>query len=100
MTDSNNIDRVKKLAKQLEKLKKIQVLGSEGEPGYWKLAFTLTEIEGSVANFLNELLPKLLKEQSEEELDNTLLEIGEEFRHIIYHLKDSDYYNYLFDYKA
>jgi len=44
------------------------------------------------------LLPKLLNEDlSPEELNEVLLDIGEELRHILYHIKDPRFFGYLTD---
>ena len=46
--------------------------------------------------FLNEQLPRLLDEgAANAELYDALLEIGEEFRHIVDHIQDPTFYRYL-----
>lgn len=35
------------------------------------------------------------KKMSGDEIDELLLDVGEEFRHIIYHIKDPKFYDYL-----
>jgi len=61
------------------------------------LSYSLTELNESFRRFIEELFPQLIhKDLEEEEIYNLLHEIGEEFRHILYHIKDSNYYNYLF----
>jgi len=58
----------------------------------------LGELEESFNKFLHEQLPKLTNDQtSTSELYDVLLDIGEEFRHIIYHIRDPKFYKYLTD---
>lgn len=41
-------------------------------------------------------LPKLFSERlNEEQIDDLLHKIGEEIRHILYHIKDPKFYEYL-----
>ena len=68
--------------------------GEEQEAGV--LAHSFGDLEDSFRTFLNEQLPKLIDEHtSPAELYDVLLEIGEEFRHILYHIGDSKFYRYL-----
>ncbi len=60
------------------------------------IAHALSDLEDSFCVVVKELLPKLLDEtKSAEELDELLLDVGEELRHILYHIKDTRYFGYL-----
>jgi hypothetical protein len=63
----------------------------------WALADSLADLEGSFRDFLNEQLPKLATVgMGPAEAYETLLDIGEEFRHILYHIIDHQrFYKYL-----
>ena len=63
------------------------------------LAHAFADLEESFRTFLNELLPKLMSKENltPDEIDDLLLEILHEFRHILYHIKDSKYYWYLLE---
>lgn len=59
------------------------------------LADSFGDLESSFREFLNEKLPKLVSCEGEE-LSGLLFEIGEDFRHIIYHiLEHQKFYRYL-----
>jgi len=60
------------------------------------LAHAFGDLEESFRAFLDEELPRLMSDQaSPAELFDVLLDIGEEFRHILYHIHDPKFYRYL-----
>jgi hypothetical protein len=60
------------------------------------LAHAFIDLESSFQKFVQEQLPKLVDaDLTSEALHDLLLDIGEEFRHILYHLKDPRFYRYL-----
>lgn len=60
------------------------------------IAHGLLDIEQSLSVIKHELLPALLSEDiSEEKVDDVLFDIGEELRHILYHINDMRYYAYI-----
>src|SRR5882672_2354924 len=70
--------------------------GEEKEAGI--LAHAFGDLEESFRAFLDEQLPRLMNDHaSPEELVDALLDIGEEFRHILYHIHDPKFYRYLDD---
>jgi hypothetical protein len=80
----------------LKKSGKVNSFDKEGKLESETLAHSLLDISESSHTLLNELFPKLeLNNLSEEEINGLLIEIGEELRHIFYHIKDSTFYNYL-----
>lgn len=97
MDNSEENKLVHLLYKILKDNKKVAQFGSKNEPGGWRLAYSLSEIEKSCSTFYNKLLPKLKVTDKQEDIENILHEIGEEFRHLLYHIEDSKYYSYLFD---
>ena len=89
-------ERMRELADILSRSTKMSDFDQPDEPAAWNIAFTLLEIEESFRRFLELQLPKLRSgELSERKIDDLLLEIGEEFRHVIYHLRDAPFYQYL-----
>ena len=42
-------------------------------------------------------MPALYKADSEAAIQNALLDIGEELRRILYHIKDPKFFDYLFE---
>lgn len=56
----------------------------------------LLEIEKGFRSAFDELLPKLKSSRVDsEETEDILLDMGEEFRHIAYHIASSRFYQYL-----
>ncbi len=87
---------LKALAEQLAKCHK----GTKFNQGKHQEAGTLVhsfgDLETSFRRFLEEQLPRLVQRSlTESEIHDLLLEIGEEFRHILYHIKDPKFYRYL-----
>jgi len=89
LDSSEEIKLLQLLYKTLKDNKKVAQFDSEGEPGSWRLAHSLSEIERSCSTFYNKLLPKLKKTNKQEDIEKILHEIGEEFRHLLYHIEDS-----------
>jgi hypothetical protein len=87
---------LKALAERLSTCKAVTKFGAGEEREAWTLAHAFADLEESFRRFLEEQLPRLAQGQSaESEIHDLLLEIGEEFRHILYHIKDPKFYRYL-----
>jgi hypothetical protein len=87
---------VKRLAERLSQCPEVTKYdqGEEKEAGV--LAHSFGDLEESFRTFLNEQLPRLINDQATPaELCEILLDIGEEFRHILYHIHDPKFYQYL-----
>jgi hypothetical protein len=92
----NYIDKYKCLVNNFRKLDKINSYDSDKEKESDTLANAILDIAESSSLIVNELVPKLTANDiSESQIEDILHEIGEEFRHILYHIKDSKYYGYL-----
>ena len=62
----------------------------------WAIAHAFADLEESFERFSHELLPKLVEEEATREgRRELLLEIGEEFRQVLYHLNELRFYEYL-----
>ena len=60
------------------------------------LAHAFSDIEESLRKFLDQQLPKLADSSLQgEQLEDLLLDISEEFRHILYHLHDPEFFRVL-----
>lgn len=97
MDNSEEVKQVQLIYNILKDNKKVAQFDSKDEPGGWRLAYSFFEIEKSCLTLYNKLLPKLKKTDKQEDIEKILHEIGEEFRHLLYHIKDNKYYSYLFD---
>jgi hypothetical protein len=57
------------------------------------IAYSLSDLEGSMRVFLDEQLPKLADPSVQgEALEDLILDVREEFRHILYHLHDPEFF--------
>lgn len=77
---------VKKLASQ----KMLAQHDTREETEAERLAHALCDMKESFETYLNVLFPKLIN-ASDEEIADCLYEIGDEVRHIAYHLQDSKF---------
>ena len=92
----DNVDKIKELSKRLSDSDKVSRYDKPDEPQSWTIAVALNDIEESFIRIFEEQLPPLLHgDLSTSMIDQHLHAIGEEFRHILYHMKDCAYYGYL-----
>jgi hypothetical protein len=90
--------KINELARTLASYKCVSRYDRDGEVEAGTLAHAFGDLEKSFRKFLSELLPKLLNGKlSEQDACDTLASIGEEFRHINYHLHDNRFYDYLWE---
>lgn len=89
-------ERMNQFAKILSRCKKVNDFDDKKDKEAWSLAHSFIDLEESFKTLLNELFPKLIdKNIKEAEIEDTLLEIGEEFKHILYHIFDPKFFRYL-----
>ncbi len=90
-----NVAAWERLAERLSKCAEVTRFDGQ-EKEAWTLAHAFADLEESFRVFLDDQLPKLAQENLEpEEMHDLLLDIGEEFRHILYHIQDPKFYRYL-----
>src|SRR6266540_3186457 len=88
--------RMVQLAHRLSGIPEVAQFDIPGEPQGDTLAHALSDWEESFAAVLDNLLPNLVKETATiEDLTDTLHDIGDELRHILYHIHDTRYFGYL-----
>lgn len=76
----------------IERLGSAPVIARYGQAEAATLAHAFSDIETSLRKFLHEQLPKLADPSLQGEgLEDLLLEVREEFRHILYHLHDPEF---------
>lgn len=89
---------LKALAERLSRCEHVTRYDTETEKQAWTLAHSLLDLAESFRTVLDEQLPKLRDEDIGcEKIQDVLLEIGEEFRHLLYHIRDPKFYAYLRD---
>ena len=88
---------VARLAELLSKCPEVTRFDTPGTREAWAIADSLADLEGSFRDFLDKQLPKLAGADIEPAAAyETLLDIGEEFRHILYHIiEHQNFYKYL-----
>lgn len=93
------IPKLKAITRNLEKCERITKYSTKDENQADTLANAFIDIEESIKKIANIDIPQLyLKDLKEEDIDNLILDIGDELRHLLYHIKDTKVYNYLFDF--
>ena len=91
-----NVAEWERLAERLAKCPEVTRFDTGQEKEAWTLAHAFADLEESFRAFLDDQLPKLAREDLEPEaMHDLLLDIGEEFRHILYHIQDPKFYRYL-----
>jgi hypothetical protein len=92
------IDKFILLSRNIEKCKRVTRYSTETYNEVDTFVHALIDIEESLKQIINEDIPKLyLNELNEEDIDDIILNIGEEFRHLLYHIKDTKVYNYILE---
>lgn len=89
--------KVKSLAEKLNRFNLISKYDSNGEQEAWRLVHSLSDLEQSFREIIDILLPNLCETKDEETCNNILLDIGEELRHILYHIKDPQFFRFLIE---
>jgi hypothetical protein len=89
---------VEKLALSLAEIPAVRKLDSPTEPQSSTLAHALGDIEESCTTLVTDRIPELLQALGDPgRMQETLVEIGEELAHILYHVRDTEYYRYVVD---
>jgi hypothetical protein len=87
---------LKRLAKLLEQCPQVSRLDTGAEKEAWTLAHALLDLEESCRMLVDRHMPKLRQaDLTADERYNVLLEVGEELRHVLYHIKDPRFFKYL-----
>ena len=91
-------ETVKLLAQRLSQCSEVTRFDQGQNREAWTIAHAFADLEESFSRFLDEQLPQLVEEPlNERDINDLLLEIGEEFRHVLYHINDPAFYRYLSD---
>ena len=86
------------LTERLSRIPAVRKFDLPGEPQAATIAHALSDLEESFRTTLEHLLPRVVDSQlTSDELNDVLLDIGEELRHILYHVKDPRFFDYLFE---
>lgn len=90
--------RIVELERRLSQIPEVAKFDIPGESQGHTLAHALDGWEDSFTEILGVLLPELVNPNaSSDDLNDTLHKIGDELRHILYHIHDAKYFRYLLD---
>lgn len=79
-----------------ERLARCPLVAKYGEEESGTLVHAFLDLEESFRKFLDEQLPKLADPSVQgEQLEDLLLDVQQEFRHILYHLHDPQFFRLL-----
>jgi len=88
--------RYELLARKLETCIDVAKLDTADEKEAWTLAHDILDLDEAFKELTSGLFRRLESaELSSDEINDVLLEIGEQLRHIRYHIDDSRYFAYL-----
>ena len=91
----NYAEKLNKITDILSKSQKVNSFDDDNRECE-KLAHALLDIKESSEELTERLLPKLTAHNlTEDNIEEILLDIGEELRHILYHIKSTKFYEYL-----
>ena len=91
-------ETVKLLAHRLSQCSEVTRFDLGQNREAWTIAHAFADLEESFTRFLDEQLPQLVEQPlNEKDMNELLMEIGEEFRHVLYHINDPAFYRYLSD---
>ena len=84
---------LKELSINLSKLPNVKQYGDEEA---WGLADDFSDLDKSFRVLIEELFPCLMDDNlSVDDLQDAMTDIGDEFRHIVYHIGNNRFYRYL-----
>jgi hypothetical protein len=90
------VDRVIALERRLFSVPEVARFDSPDEPQSHTITHALAGWESSFTTVLDDLLPRLVADDTPtEELNDILQQVGDEPRHILYHVHDAKYFDYL-----
>lgn len=91
-------EELARLARLLEGLHSLRAaMGSEVREEAWAIAIGLRDIERSTERIFAQIVPALLATTDEREATNALGALGEEYRHLLFHLTHSRHFGHLRD---
>ncbi|HLW29294.1 MAG TPA: hypothetical protein VKX29_00430 [Brumimicrobium sp.] len=89
------IEKLKIVTHNLEKCERVTKYSTKEENQADTLANALIDIEESIQKVKEQIAKLYLTELTKDEVDDLILDLGEEFRHMLYHINDTKVYDYL-----
>jgi hypothetical protein len=92
----NDAVELVRLANKLAKCPEVTAHDTLEEKQAWTMAHAFIDLRESFRIYLDEQLPRLLNDDlTPQEIHDLLLDMGEEFRHVLYHINDPEFYKRL-----
>jgi K+/H+ antiporter YhaU regulatory subunit KhtT len=89
------VEKLNAVTRNLEKCERVTMHTTKEENQADTLANALIDIEVAMENISREIPKFYLEDLTSDEVDDLILELGEELRQILYHIEDSRVYDYL-----
>lgn len=89
------IKKLKIVTQNLEKCERVTKHSTEKENQADTLANALIDIEESIQKIQEQISKLYLTELTKDDVDDLILDLGEELRHVLYHINDTKVYDYL-----
>jgi hypothetical protein len=95
----NDVQRVKELAECLRRVPRVAKAavrrGTTVDAEAWQIATALADVEECAEKLFAEIIPRLIASSDGEAGDDALNDVGEEYRHILYHIMDTKVFEYV-----
>lgn len=88
-------EKINSIYSTLIRNKDIEMMNKVSNEDLYLFAIDLVDIEGSLKELLNKISFLETEVSNKDEVEDTMVDIIEEFRHILYHVRTSVFYNYL-----
>lgn len=89
------LKKLNRIKLNLDRCERVTRYSTKEEDQSDTLANSLIDIEESSRKIINKISGLYLKNLSVEEIDDVVLDIGEDLRHILYHINDTKVFDYL-----
>ena len=99
-TFRGSTEETERLAQALRRIPRViaaaERRGKSADAEAWQIATALSDIRESTHRLFSDLVPRLLEASpTDDAADDLLNEIGEEYRHILYHILDTKLFDYI-----
>jgi hypothetical protein len=90
---TDDINALSRKIAECEQIKNYITTSGKEDPENCVIAYSLSEIEEACQKIFPEMMRRLQRAQTSEETFCALSDIREELRHVVYHIKDSKFFN-------
>lgn len=90
-----NTEAITRLVETLKRCPAISRLSTDSKSEPEALAHAVADIGSTAEKMQTEIIPKLLSSPGAPEVEDLLHQLREELRHVLYHIKDTEYFSVL-----